>query len=563
MLKKLFISNYAVIERVEIEFDKGLCIITGETGAGKSILIDALELALGSRTDTGSIREKEKKSIVEAVFEIRGNTRVNEWLVENELDADQELILRREFSSNGKSRAFLNDTPVNLQQLKQVRILLIDLHQQFDHTELANSDYQRQMLDLIAGCEKDCKHYRIEYALFKKLTEEIESLSKTIKDEQNERDYRRFLMEELTSASFKTDEIEHTATELELLEHGADIAVLIHQFKLLFQEGDEAFLPKLKMLLQKFQPFSELQSELKELEKRLRSSYTELADIAQDLSKQEDHYQPDIRRKEYLNERLNLGYRLLKKHQVRTTAELLEIQESLNQYLEVTGNPEEILSMKKKELTDLKRKLESLADELHKNRKRAIPSLVENINQLLRQVGMPNARFDILIRENNFLSAFGKDEIDFVFNANIPAGENSGKAILRPIGEISSGGELSRLMLCLHSFIAEKTALPVMVFDEIDAGISGEAARQVGLLMKKMAGSHQLIAITHMPQVAARADHHYFVYKEEDGETIKAQLKKLSAKEHIEAVARMISGNEITESTLKIARELIEREKKD
>ena len=562
MLKKLFIFNYAVIDRIEIEFDQGLCIITGETGAGKSILIDALEIALGSRAESGSIRDKEKKCIVEAVFDIKDNASAIQWLEENELDQDKELILRREFSANGKSRAFLNDTPVTLQQLKIVRALLIDLHQQFDNVGLTNSDYQRKLLDLISGCDKERSEYQFDYLLFKKLSSEIDILNQKKEGEQKERDYREYLLNELSTASFKPNEIEEAAAELELLEHSEEISDLMNQYRYLLQEGEQAFLPRMKILLQKTSRFADLDSDLKDIEKRLKDIYTELTEITRDLIKQEGRYQPDGRKKDFLNERLDLGYKLFKKHQVKSTAELLKIQDQLHKFLESSLNPESLLSSKMKQQADLKTKLDIKADELFKIRKRAIPSLVEKINLLLIQVGMPNARFDILIERTEPLTPFGSDNIEFVFNANIPSGEYVKENSLRPIGEISSGGELSRLMLCLHSFIAEKTSLPVLVFDEIYAGISGEAARQVGSLMKKMSGAHQLIAITHMPQVAARADNHYFVYKEEEHQMIKTHLKKLNANEHIESIARMISGNEITESTLKIARELIERENK-
>ena len=561
MLKKLFIVNYAVIDRIEVEFEKGFCIITGETGAGKSILIDALEIALGSRTDAGSIRDKEQKCIVEAEFDISENHRLIQWLKENDLDADSDLILRREFSIAGKSRAFINDTPVSLQQLRMIRSNLIDLHQQFDNAELTGSEYQRNTVDLIAGCEKEVAEYHTSFGIFKILKNEIETLKQKAGQEQKERDYRQFLLDELETASFSNNEIESAADELELLEHSEEIASLLSQFKFLIQEGDEAFLPKIKTLLQKIRPYISLNSELKDLEKRLSDTYTELADITQDINKQEDKFQPDNRRKQLLSERIDLGYKLMKKHQIQTTTELLEIQKNLQQILDASLQPETVIAEKSKQLSILEKDLYKQAELIHTKREKSIPALVKKMNQLLSQVGMPNARFDIVLHKKEILSAYGANDIHFVFNGNIPAGETSEKVEMKPIGEISSGGELSRLMLCLQSFIAEKTALPVLVFDEIDAGISGEAARQVGLLMKKMAGKHQLIAITHMPQVAARADHHYFVFKEEKQNAIRTQLKKLNSSEHIEAIAQMISGNEMTEATLNMAKELIEREK--
>jgi DNA repair protein RecN (Recombination protein N) len=561
MLKKLFIVNYAVIDRIEVEFEKGFCIITGETGAGKSILIDALELALGSRTDTGSIRDKEQKCIVEAEFDISKNQPLIHWLKENDLDANNDLILRREFSIAGKSRAFINDTPVSLQQLKMIRTNLIDLHQQFDNVELTGSDYQRNTVDLVAGCEKEVETYFTSYGTFKSLRNEIESLKQKAGQEQKERDYRQYLLDELENASLTNDEIESAANELALLEHSEEIAALLSQFKFLLQEGDEAFLPKIKILLQKIRPYINLNSELKDLEKRLSDTYTELTDITQDINKQENEFQPDNRKKQQLSDRIDLGYKLMKKHQVKTTSELIDIQKQLQKILDASREPEIVIAEKSKQLSLLEKELHQQAELIHKKREKSIPSLVKKMNQLLHQVGMPNARFDIVLHKKDILSPYGMNDIHFVFNANIPAGETGEKTELKPIGEISSGGELSRLMLCLQSFIAEKTALPVLVFDEIDAGISGEAARQVGLLMKKMAEKHQLIAITHMPQVAARADNHYFVFKEEKQNTIRTQLKKLKTSEHIEAIAQMISGNEMTEATLNMAKELIEREK--
>jgi len=561
MLKKLFIVNYAVIDRIEVEFEKGFCIITGETGAGKSILIDALELALGSRTDTGSIRDKEQKCIVEAEFDISKNQPLIHWLKENDLDAGNDLILRREFSIAGKSRAFINDTPVSLQQLKMIRTNLIDLHQQFDNVELTGSDYQRNTVDLVAGCEKEVETYFTSYGTFKSLRNEIELLKQKAGQEQKERDYRQYLLDELENASFTNDEIESSANELALLEHSEEIAALLSQFKFLLQEGDEAFLPKIKILLQKIRPYINLNSELKDLEKRLSDTYTELTDITQDINKQENEFQPDNRKKQQLSDRIDLGYKLMKKHQVKTTSELIDIQKQLQKILDASREPEIVIAEKSKQLSLLEKELHQQAELIHKKREKSIPSLVKKMNQLLHQVGMPNARFDIVLHKKDILSPYGMNDILFVFNANIPAGETDEKTELKPIGEISSGGELSRLMLCLQSLIAEKTALPVLVFDEIDAGISGEAARQVGLLMKKMAEKHQLIAITHMPQVAARADNHFFVFKEEKQNTIRTQLKKLNASEHIEAIAQMISGNEMTEATLNMAKELIEREK--
>jgi DNA repair protein RecN (Recombination protein N) len=556
MLKKLSISNFTVIDQTEIMFDRGLCIITGETGAGKSIIMDALELILGGRTDSGTIRNKEKKCIVEATFHIEKQEDVKRWLEASGYDSDSELILRREFTTAGKSRAFLNDTPAPVKDLKQIRNYIINLHQQFDHTELTEAEYQKETLDLLAGCSKEARNFELQFKSFKQLQSEILTLQQKLDLEKKENDYRLFLLEELNTAGFRTSELEEAEQALSVLEKADEIADTIIAGKQLLSEGENPLLPPLKSLLQKLRGFAGLDQDLQQLTQRLESIFAELQDLSLELRKMSSHYQPDEQLKHKLEERLSAGNRLLKKHHVQTTQQLLEIQAALKNQLSSSNELELQIYEKNQQLRELKNKLVQMAEQLHTLRSNAAPGIATEINRLLSGIGMPNARFFINMIRVDELSVSGQSQISFLFNANVPTRDNKSNPVMQALGKVASGGELSRLMLCIQSLIADKTDLPVLVFDEIDTGISGEAAKQVGLLLKKLAQRHQLIAITHLPQVAALANTHLYVSKDEKNKEIISHVRKLSEKEHIEAIAKMISGNKLTESTMAMAKEL-------
>lgn len=549
MLQQLSIQNFAIIDELKVDFQPQLNTITGETGAGKSILLGALGLVLGNRADSSSLQNSEKKCIVEAVFSTATLKKVNAWLKENEIDEEAELILRREITANGKSRAFINDTPVNLTQLKVLTSMLVDLHQQFDTLELGNEDFQREVLDALAGCDKDVEQYRQRYLQFARLQKELQQLKDKQLQLQREQDYKQFLLEELDQASFKENELEELDQELQLLSNAGSIATVLTDAVQLLKDGETPLVQQLKSLLQRLQQFKNVHADLTSITGRLQSTQIEIADIAADLNHLQNSISIDEARMQLINDRLEIGYKLQKKHNVQSTNELLNIQQQLEEQVQVVLNMEQSIAEKEKEKAGLKQQLEVEAELIHTKRVKQSGVLAKQVNALLQQIGMPNARLQVELTSTS-LNQFGKDEISFLFDAN-----KSNR--FEPISKVASGGELSRLMLCIKSLVAKSIALPTMLFDEIDTGISGEAAKQVGMLLKELSAKHQVITITHLPQIAAKATAHYFVYKQEDKSGIKTRIRLLSKEEQVETIARMLSGEKPSDSSLVTAREMI------
>lgn len=549
MLQQLSIQNFAIIDELKVDFQPQLNTITGETGAGKSILLGALGLVLGNRADSSSLQNSEKKCIVEAVFSTATHKKVNAWLKENEIDEEAELILRREITANGKSRAFINDTPVNLTQLKVLTSMLVDLHQQFDTLELGNEDFQREVLDALAGCDKDVEQYRQRYLQFARLQKELQQLKDKQLQLQREQDYKQFLLEELDQASFKENELEELDQELQLLSNAGSIATVLTDAVQLLKDGETPLVQQLKSLLQRLQQFKNVHADLTSITGRLQSTQIEIADIAADLNHLQNSISIDEARMQLINDRLEIGYKLQKKHNVQSTNELLNIQQQLEEQVQVVLNMEQSIAEKEKEKAGLKQQLEVEAELIHTKRVKQSGVLAKQVNALLQQIGMPNARLQVELTSTS-LNQFGKDEISFLFDAN-----KSNR--FEPISKVASGGELSRLMLCIKSLVAKSIALPTMLFDEIDTGISGEAAKQVGMLLKELSAKHQVITITHLPQIAAKATAHYFVYKQEDKSGIKTRIRLLSKEEQVETIARMLSGEKPSDSSLVTAREMI------
>lgn len=549
MLQQLSIQNFAIIDELKVDFQPQLNTITGETGAGKSILLGALGLVLGNRADSSSLQNSEKKCIVEAVFSTATLKKVNAWLKENEIDEEAELILRREITANGKSRAFINDTPVNLTQLKVLTSMLVDLHQQFDTLELGNEDFQREVLDALAGCDKDVEQYRQRYLQFARLQKELQQLKDKQLQLQREQDYKQFLLEELDQASFKENELEELDQELQLLSNAGSIATVLTDAVQLLKDGETPLVQQLKSLLQRLQQFKNVHADLTSITGRLQSTQIEIADIAADLNHLQNSISIDEARMQLINDRLEIGYKLQKKHNVQSTNELLNIQQQLEEQVQVVLNMEQSIAEKEKEKAGLKQQLEVEAELIHTKRVKQSGVLAKQVNALLQQIGMPNARLQVELTFTS-LNQFGKDEISFLFDAN-----KSNR--FEPISKVASGGELSRLMLCIKSLVAKSIALPTMLFDEIDTGISGEAAKQVGMLLKELSAKHQVITITHLPQIAAKATAHYFVYKQEDKSGIKTRIRLLSKEEQVETIARMLSGEKPSDSSLVTAREMI------
>lgn len=549
MLRRLFIQNYAIIEEIEIVFSGKLNIITGETGAGKSILMGALSLILGNRADTAVLLNRDKKCVIEGEFDISSKQPIKEFLQQNDLDAADELFIRREIAATGKSRAFINDTPVNLEQLRQVTCLLVDLHQQFDTLELGESDFQREVLDAMAGNAALLENYRALFTLYMSMSITMQELIENYERSRKEFDYNQFLFNELDEAGFKQNELEDLEAELKLLENAEGIKGVLTAVTYQLQDAEEPMVQQLKSICNQLQGYASYHADLPSLLQRLQSAQIELQDIAGELENMNDHINHDPKRIERINERISLGYKLLKKHSVKTTAELLQVQEKLNQKLQDVVSMDDEISKLKKETLLVREQAAAVADQLHAARNKQIKPLEKKVNELLTRVGMPNARLKIVLTSTE-LGLNGNDTTDFLFDAN-----NTGQ--LLPLRKVASGGELSRLMLCIKSLVAEKIDLPTMIFDEIDSGISGEAARQVGLIMSELAAMRQLICITHQPQIAGRANVHFYVYKEIVRDAVKTNIRQLNREERITAIAKMLSGEKPTAAALENAREML------
>jgi len=550
MLQKLHIQNYAIINELEIEFSDKLNIITGETGAGKSILMGALSLILGERADSSVLLQKEKKAVVEGSFKASNKKAISHFLKENDLDAEDMLMIRREIAANGKSRAFINDTPVNLNQLKALSILLVDLHQQFDTQELNSSDFQQEVLDALAGNIELLQQYRQVFHQYKKIKKELGVLQAEQAAANAALDYNRFLFDELEEAGFKENELEELDAELKLLSNAENIKQEITGIYYELKESEQPVVQQLKMLYIKLHALEQFHTGIGELAARLQSTQLELADIADELDHINNSINYSAERIQIVNERISMGYKLQKKHGVSTTAELLHIKEDLQEKLTQIINIGEAIQHKEKQSNELLLQCEKEAKIISDNRKKAIKPFTENVNSLLARVGMPNARFAAEARLLDTLSELGIDTIEFLFDANK---SNRFEALRK----VASGGELSRLMLCIKSLVAKKLQLPTLIFDEIDTGISGEAAKQVGNIMKELSAAHQLISITHQPQIAAKADAHYFVYKAIEKDKIVTSIRLLNNDERITTIAQMLSGEKPTAAALQNAREMV------
>lgn len=550
MLQKLHIQNYAIINELEIDFSEKLNIITGETGAGKSILMGALSLILGERADSSVLQQKEKKAVVEGFFRAAKNKAIARFLKQNDLDAEEVLMIRREITANGKSRAFINDTPVNLIQLKALSILLVDLHQQFDTLELNSSDFQQQVLDALADNIELLQQYQDVFQQYKKAKKDLQELQAEQTAANAALDYNQFLFDELEEANFKQNELEELDAELKLLSNAENIKQEINGIYYELKESEQPVLQQIKMLYSKLHALEKFHPGINELCARLQSAQLELADIADELDQVNSRINYSTERIQIVSDRISMGYKLQKKHGVTTTAELLQIKSELQEKLTQILNIGETIQQKEKQTAELLQHCETKAKLISASRKKAIKPLAENVNTLLARVGMPNARFTTEVQSLDVLSEQGIDKIEFLFDAN-----KSNR--FEPLRKVASGGELSRLMLCIKSLVAKKLQLPTLIFDEIDAGISGEAAKQVGNIMKELSASHQLISITHQPQIAAKADAHYFVYKAIDKDAIVTSIRLLNNDERITIIAQMLSGEKPTAAAIQNAREMV------
>jgi len=549
MLRHLHIQNYAIMEEISIDLSSGLQVVTGETGAGKSIMAGALSLVLGERADTTVLMHRDKKCVVEAAFDMEGKKEIEQFLAENGLDAEQELILRREISANGKSRAFVNDTPVNLDQLRKLSLQLVDLHQQFDMMLLAESGFQLSVLDALAAQTTLLLEYQQCYGQLRMLQRELEGLKTRQAQADRENDYHKFLYTELQEAGLQENEFEKAEADLKLLSHSEAIKAALTNIHYGMQLSEQPLVQQVRTISQQLEPFAAYHSKFPDLIRRLQSLYIEAQDIASEIESVNEEIQYDPEQIEKLNERIHAGYKLFKKHNVRTTSELISLRQELENKLQETLNIAEEIHAKEKQVEIQVKTAADLASRLSAGRKAQVAGLEEKVNALLKKVGMPNARLKVKLSETG-LQVSGKDEVEFLFDAN-----KSNR--FEPLKKVASGGELSRLMLCIKSLVAQSMDMPTLLFDEIDSGISGEAAKQVGIILKELSQKRQVICITHQPQIAGKGNAHFYVFKEmRDGKML-TKIRLLDNEARIVIIAKMLSGEKPTAAAMENARELV------
>jgi len=549
MLSKLEIQNYILIDHLSIDLSNQLSVITGETGAGKSIIMGALGLILGDRADSTVCRAADKKCFIEGVFQLNNKEQYAAFFKEHEIDLTDELIIRREISAQGKSRAFINDTPVTLTVLKDLTSKLVDLHQQFDTLTLGDTDFQRTVLDALAVIQIELVNYQSSFTDWKENEKKLQQLTIQKENFEKTESYNQHLLSELLELNLQENELENLEQELKFLENAGVIKTQLAASLYLLDSSDNPMVQQLKQLSNSLESIVKFQPEFSNLLDRLKATQIELGDIAIDLNSWQDKIDFDDKKTASIQERLSIGYNLQKKHKVQSTNELLAIQaqleKDLTEVLNLNDSIEELAKLVKEGTT----KTTALAKVLTSKREKEMIPFTTNVNKLLHQVGMPNAKIKVSMDEVAF-NFYGKDKIDILFDAN-----NTNK--FEPIKKVASGGELSRLMLCIKSLVAKSVDLPTMIFDEIDTGISGEPAKQVGLLLQNLGQARQVLCITHQPQIAAKGNAHLYVYKEQKGSTTHTYLKTLNKTERVQHIAQMIGGDPPSKSALDNAKELL------
>ncbi|WP_039053346.1 DNA repair protein RecN [Sphingobacterium sp. T2] len=551
MLSRLLIKNYALIDNLDISFDKGLNIITGETGAGKSILMGALGLVLGNRAEGKQFFNEEKKCVIEGYFSISSYD-LKGFFEENDLEYDDETIIRRELSVDGKSRAFVNDSPVNLTILKALGEKLIDIHSQHATLQINTEEFQLLVLDALAEQEDLLTTYRKELNILRQTERRLKTLKEESRVASAELDYNQFLFEELERLDIKEGEVQSLEEEQQQLENAEEIKRSLVSSSFLLSEGEQNVLSMLKESVQQIQQAARYFSGAEELAQRLQSTYIEIKDIASEIAQQEEAVMLDQQRLDEVSARLSELYSVMKKHRVDSEGELLQIRDILEQKLQAVLNHDDIMAELEKQLTEQKDKVMTLAKQIHDNRKAVVPQVVDFVQQTLTTVGMPNARLSISLDFQNMEKASprGFDAVQFLFSAN------KGQT-LQPIHKVASGGELSRVMLAIKSLVAQNSSLPTIIFDEIDTGISGEVALRMGEVMQRLAHNMQVIAITHLPQIASKGTSHFKVYKEDKEDKTRSNIVLLKPEERVLEIAQMLSGVNPGEAALAHAKTLL------
>ncbi len=549
MLKSLLIRNYALIDELEMEFGHGLTIVSGETGAGKSIILGALDLVTGKRSDASVLMNKEKKCIVEVVFDVK-NYHLNNFFKTHDLDYDHLTTIRREMNPTGRSRAFINDTPVTLSILQSLGSRLIDIHSQHQSILLESSLFQLQILDAFTQKKVLLESYQRDYVDYQKMKKYYKDLQAQAQKAKADLDYFQFQYDELTQAALSEDEQESLEKEAEILSHAEEIKNALFVAWTILQEDEQAVLPKLRGIISSLQRILDFLPAVTDYEKRLESTYIDLKDLAGELEIKGNDIESDPGKLEQIRERLNLLYHLEDKHRVKSIPELLKLQKELEVKIDKIGSYDQEMTETGQRLQEIRNRVWKLGKELTENRRAVQPSIEKAVEHLLHELGIPAARFRIQMDAGQEPGPKGFDRVTFLFSANA-------QSPLLEIGKVASGGELSRLMLSLKSLLTESTGLPTIIFDEIDTGVSGDIADRVGQIIARMGKHMQVINITHLPQIASKGKNHYLVYKTEENGKTRTRVKHLTNKERITEIAKLLSGRELSEAAYQNARELL------
>lgn len=551
MLSRLLIKNYALIDNLDISFDKGLNIITGETGAGKSILMGALGLILGNRADGKQFFNDDKKCIIEGYFSIASYD-LTAFFSENDLEYEEETIIRREISLDGKSRAFVNDSPVNLTTLKSLGERLIDIHSQHATLQINTEEFQLFVLDAIASNAPLLENFRSELQQLRQLDKKLKTLKEESRTAHAELDYNQFLFDELEKLNVREGEVKELEAEQSQLENAEEIKRALLASNYLLSDAEQNVLTLLKESMQQIQQASRYFTDAEDLANRLQSAHIEIKDVAAEIANQEAEIQLDENRLNEVNSRLSDIYSLLKKHRLDSEAELIQLRNELEEKLQVALNHDEILAKLENERKAQEEVVLTLGKQIHQKRTSAIPQVEKAVQDTLAHVGMSNAKLNIQLTPQMLekASSKGLDTVQFLFSAN------KGQA-LQPIHKVASGGELSRVMLAIKSLVAHNSSLPTIIFDEIDTGISGEVALRVGEVMQELAGNMQVLAITHLPQIASKGTSHFKVYKEDREEKTRSNIVLLNRDERVYEIAQMLSGASPGEAALANAASLL------
>ena len=554
MLKQLYIKNFTLIDELDIPLYPGFSVITGETGAGKSIILGAIGLLLGNRADSKAIKAGRDRCVIEAHFDL-SKYGMQDFFDANDIDYDAEdTIIRRELTAAGKSRAFINDTPVPLSKMRELGEQLVDIHSQHQNLLLQKEDFQLSVVDIIAHDEKQKKAYLAEYKNYKKAKQQLEDLKAEIAKNRENEEFMRFQFKELDDANLQEGELEQLEQEAETLSHSEDIKTALYEADNALSGEDGSILDKLKNAAQQIDNIKEVYPDVKEVAERMQSSYIELKDIAQEISGSVDNIEFDPNRLETINSRLDQLYSLQQKFHVENVEELIATRERINEQLQHIDNGDEDIEEQEKQVTLLLAKAEKLADDLTAIRTKSARKIEEEMKKRLIPLGIPNVRFEISFSAKP-LSSDGVDKVNFLFSANK-------STLLQPVSQVASGGEIARVMLSLKAMISGAVKLPTIIFDEIDTGVSGKIAEKMAEIMTEMGNlNRQVISITHLPQIASMGTHHYKVLKEENEEGTLSHMKELNEQQRIEEIAQMLSGSDITPAALANAKELLNKHK--